>query len=105
MFIEVIPPTVARTLTPSIPAGGLLTIVAEMRPVGMGAGDDQIVGGPIQFPIDLCNGCLKSPAACLLPKGTSPVVDPCFVQQDEQGTCCTNASGAYICGMAAISTM
>jgi hypothetical protein len=101
MFVEVLPAAAAKALAGMIGATGVFTIIAEIRPVGMRA-NDQVVGGPIQFPIDLCNGCLATAsAACPLPKGTV-ALDACFPQQDTQSTCCTDvASGSRLCGAAA----
>ena len=67
-----------------------------MRPVGMRA-NDQVIGGPVSFAIDLCDGCLTDNSACPLPKGTI-IVDPCFPQQDDPTLCCTDATGALLCG-------
>jgi hypothetical protein len=100
MFIEVLPAAAAIALTSKIPAGGLFTVLAEIKPVGMRA-NDQIIGGPIHFPIDLCQNCLLINAGtCPLPKGTVPAVGGCFPQQDEPATCCSQG-GALLCGSAA----
>jgi hypothetical protein len=105
MFIEVLPPAVAHSLAGMIGATGVFTVIAEIRPVGMRA-NDQVVGGPISFPIDICNGCLRpTPAACPFPKGTV-LTDACFPQQDDPTVCCTDATGGTLCGAAApIATM
>jgi hypothetical protein len=105
MFIEVLPAPAARALAGNIGAGGVFTVLADIRPVGMRA-NDQVVGGPISFPIDLCNGCLTpAAAACPLPKGSTPV-DPCFPQQDDPSICCTDNTGALLCGATApVATM
>jgi hypothetical protein len=95
MFIEAIPSDEAAALAGRIPSGGAYTVIAEMRPVGMKA-NDQVIGGPIDFPINLCNGCLRSSLACPLPKDL-PLVTPCFIGQDVRGTCCTTAGGQYLC--------
>lgn len=101
MFIEVVPAAAAMSLAGKIPANGLYTVIAEIKPVAMRA-NDQIVGGPIHFPVDLCQNCLlPSTGACPLPKGTVPSSGGCFPQQDDAATCCTNASGALLCGSAA----
>ncbi|HEX6837526.1 MAG TPA: hypothetical protein VF334_13190 [Polyangia bacterium] len=99
MFVEVISADVAHALAGMIPATGVFTVVAELRPVGMRS-SDQVIGGPIDFPIDLCNGCLTETSTCPLAKGTV-VMDPCFVQQDDPTICCVDATGATLCGGAA----
>lgn len=105
LFIEVLPAAAARSLAGMIGATGVFTVIAEIRPVGM-RGNQQVVGGPISYPIDICNGCLTPPAAaCPLPKGTV-VTDPCFPQQDERQTCCTQMNGSTVCGpLAPIAAM
>ncbi len=104
MFVEIVPASVAKSLAGTIPANGLLTVIADVSPVGMRA-NDQLVGGPVDFPVDLCNGCLTQSTTCPLPKGTV-VVDPCFPQQDDPTICCTDATGATFCGSAApVATM
>ena len=101
MSVEVISAPAARSLAGMIPSGGLVTVVAEMRPVGMRAGD-QVIGQATEFPVDLCSGCLTKNSTCPLPKGTT-VVDVCpgFQQQDDPETCCTDSTGAVLCGRAA----
>jgi hypothetical protein len=98
MFVEALPAPAAKELAPMIPAGGILTIISEIRPVGQHQGD-QVVGGAIEFPIDLCSGCLvQDRGACPLPKGTVAVT-PCFPQQDDPTVCCDDAtSGQTLCG-------
>jgi hypothetical protein len=92
MSVEVLPASVATTLP--IPSGGLYTVIAEVKPVGMRS-SDQVVGGPIDFPIDVCNGCLvENLGACPLPKGT---MLPCLDQQDDPTVCCTDATQAQLC--------
>jgi hypothetical protein len=106
MFIEVLPAAAARALAGNIGSSGLFTVLAEIRPVGMRS-SDQIVGGPISFPIDICNGCLlPTPSACPLPKGTV-ATDPCFPQQDDPSICCTDTTtGKLLCGTTApVATM
>jgi hypothetical protein len=100
MFVEVLPAPAAKSLAGMIPANGLFSVIAEVKPVGMHS-SDQVVGGPIDFPIDLCNGCLVDVvSACPLPKGTV-VVSPCFPQQDEVSTCCTDPTQGLLCDAAA----
>ena len=104
--IEVLPASAAKSLAGMIPSNGLFTIIAEVRPVGTRS-SDQVVGGPVDFPIDLCSGCLTSTSTCPLPKGTM-VTDPCpgLQQQDDPVLCCTNSTGATLCGSAApVATM
>jgi len=106
MFIELLPASAAKSLAGMIPSGGLFTVMAAVSPVGM-KGDSQIVGGPINFPIDLCNGCLMDiRGGCPLAKGTITET-PCFPQQDEAHICCTDAtSGALLCdSQAPVATM
>jgi hypothetical protein len=106
MFTEILPARIAMELAGAIPAGGLLTVTAHVRPVATRSGD-QIVGGAFDFPIDLCVNCLaQSLGTCPLPMGT-PVKDVgCCPQQDDSFTCCTNASGAALCGASApVATM
>ena len=56
-----------------------------------------MIGGPASFAIDLCDGCLTQVSACPLAKGTL-VADPCFPQQDDATICCTDSTGALLCG-------
>ncbi len=100
MFVEVISADLVKhMLAGMVPASGLFTVIAELRPVGMRS-SDQVIGGPIDFPIDMCNGCLNQVSTCPLPKGTM-VQDPCFPQQDDPTICCTDSTGATLCGAAA----
>jgi hypothetical protein len=100
MFVEILPAPAAQALAGMIPANGKFTIISELKPVGMHA-SDQVVGGPLDFPIDLCNGCLVDVAgACPLAKGTTVVV-PCFPQQDEVTTCCNDPVQGLLCNGAA----
>ena len=99
MFVEIVSADAARALSGMIPANGVFTVMSELRPVGMRS-SDQVIGGPLDFPIDLCNGCLTQTSMCPLAKGTM-VSDPCFVQQDDATICCTDATGATLCGGAA----
>jgi hypothetical protein len=102
MFVEVLPAPAAQSLAGMIPttAPGVFSIVAEVKPVGMHA-SDQVVGGPIDFPIDLCNGCLVDVMSdCPLAKGTIVSI-PCFPAQDESTTCCKDTNGALLCDAAA----
>jgi hypothetical protein len=104
MDVEVISADSARALSGMIPASGKFTVIAELRPVGMRS-SDQIIGGPISFPIDMCDGCLTEVTTCPLPKGTV-IVTPCFFQQDDPTLCCTDSTGALLCVTAApIATM
>ncbi len=105
MFIEALPASAAKALASNIPAGGVFTVIASMRPVGMRE-NDQVVGGPVGFPIDLCMGCLDSVVPCPLPVGSMPM-DPCFPQQDDPSTCCSDpTTGMVTCGSAApVATM
>jgi len=99
MFVEILPAAAAKALAGMIPASGFFTVIASLSPVGM-KGDQQVVGGPISFPLDLCSGCLiDNFGACPLPKGTV-VTTPCFPQQDEVTTCCDMA-GTLECNAAA----
>jgi len=105
MFVEVLPAAAAKSLAGMIPSTGLFTVIAEVKPVGMHS-SDQVVGGPIDFPIVLCNGCLVDVVgACPLPKGTI-VTTPCFPQQDEVTTCCNDPTQGLLCNEAApVATM
>jgi hypothetical protein len=48
---------------------------------------------------------LTETTTCPLPKGTV-VEDPCFVQQDDPTVCCTDTTGALLCGGSApVATM
>ena len=49
--------TVAKELAVARSQGRRSTVIAEIQPIGMHDGD-QVVGGPIYFPIDLCKDCL-----------------------------------------------
>jgi hypothetical protein len=106
MFVELIPVKVANELAGAIPPGGLLTVTAEIRPVAMQQ-NTQVIGGPMFFPIDLCNGCLHvSQGPCPLPVGTVAHGPGCFPAQDDAQTCCTDSAGNILCGSAApIKTM
>lgn len=106
MLVEVLPAASAKALAGSIPAGGLLTVTAHVSAVGTRSGD-RIVAAPFDFPIDLCVNCLRvSAGPCPLPKGTTVVDEGCVPQQDDVPTCCTDSSGAVLCGAAApIATM
>jgi len=100
MFIEALPAAAAKALAPMIPAGGLFTVIAELRPVGQHQGD-QVIGGPVDFPIDLCENCLDVVSTCPLPAGTVAPA-PCFVQQDDPSICCNDTTtGQTLCGPAA----
>lgn len=100
MFVEVLPAPVAKSLAGMIPSGGLYTVMAEVRPVG-DRQNDQVIGGNVNFPIDLCQGCLVQTSTCPLPKGTM-AMDPCFPQQDDPSICCTDATtNVTSCGPAA----
>jgi len=100
MFVEVLPASAAKSLAGMIPSVGFFTVIAEVKPVGMHA-SDQVVGGPIDFPVDLCNGCLVDNAgACPLPKGTM-IVAPCIPQQDDVTICCTDPTQGTVCNGAA----
>jgi hypothetical protein len=106
MFIEAIPVSVAQKLAPAVPQAGLLTVTAEIRPVGKATSDD-ITGGPVFFPIDICNGCISvNIGTCPLPKGTVVQGSGCYPWQDQQTQCCTETTGNVLCGAAApVSTM
>lgn len=106
MPVEVLSAPSARSLAGMIPSGGLFTVIADVRPVGMRS-SDQIIGGAIQFPVDLCSGCLTETSTCPLPKGTMATdVCPGLQQQDEPEICCTDAAGALLCGTTApVATM
>jgi hypothetical protein len=105
MFVEVLRADVAKSFAGMIPAGGVFTIVANVRPVG-DKGGQQVIGEEMPFPIDLCSGCLIGTVnPCPLPKGTPTPMDVCFPQQDFKSTCCSN-SGQLLCGpQAPIATM
>ena len=101
MFVEIVPASVAKALATAIPAGGLLTVTAHVRPVGTRSGD-RLVGAAFDYPVDLCLDCLyQSQGSCPLPTGTKVVDIGCFPQQDDVPTCCTDTSGALLCGTAA----
>jgi hypothetical protein len=107
MFIEVLPARLAKQLAPSVPKGGLLTIIADIRPVGM-IGGSQVIGGPIDYPIDVCFGCLVtvvSGGTCPFPAGTPISQGGCFPQQDDLLTCCVDKTGAELCGANAVAKM
>jgi hypothetical protein len=99
-FAEILPARIAKELTSSIPSGGLLTIVADVRPVALHGGD-QVVGGPILFPIDLCNDCLLSNTTCPFPAGVTVAPGGCFQWQDDPTECCTDTTGKVFCGASA----
>jgi hypothetical protein len=95
MLVQAIPAAMAGSLVGK-------TVVSDIKPVGKRSGD-QIIGGPVDFPVDVCNGCLHSTAACLLPKGTAVNPTPCFVGQDSAGTCCNDPVNGYVCGSNAVA--
>jgi hypothetical protein len=95
MPIEVVPNDVVAAL--AVPMGGFVSITAKIQPVGMQT-SDRVVGGPIYFPVDLCNGCLTNViSTCPLPAGTT-VVDTCYPGQDQVATCCQASSTQLLCG-------
>lgn len=104
IFVEVLRSDVVKALAGMIPANGVFTVIAKIRPVGM-KGDTQVVGEAMPYPIDLCSGCLLGTVpACPLPKGTVAVTN-CFPQQDFKNTCC-NQAGTLLCGaQAPVATM
>ncbi|MDB4968260.1 MAG: hypothetical protein JWN44_3949 [Myxococcales bacterium] len=103
MFIEIIPAAAAHTLAGMISGSAVLTIVAEVRPVAM-RGGDQMIGGALHFPVDLCAGCLRTTQAC--PLAAAGAVGGCFPQQDDPIECCTDSTGAILCGASApVKTM
>jgi hypothetical protein len=107
MFVEVLPARVAKGLASSVPKGGLLTVIAAIKPVGM-IGGEQIVGGPIDFPIDICSGCLVtvvSGGTCPFPVGTTIPQGGCFPQQDDPIECCVQKTGNMLCGANAVAKM
>jgi hypothetical protein len=94
MQIEVVPIKVVNELIGAAQASGLVSLTAEIQPVGMQT-SDRIVGGPIFFPVDLCNGCLYNPiGTCPLAAG-STVVATCISGQDQVANCC---DGSRTCG-------
>jgi hypothetical protein len=105
MFVEVLPAKQAKELAPAVPANGLLTVIAEIKPVGMHE-SDQVVGGPLDYPIDICTHCLVTNRMCPFPKGSMPSAGGCFPQQDDVTQCCTDTTGKTFCGAAApVATM
>lgn len=107
MFVEVLPARLAKQLQPSVPKGGLLTIIAEIRPVGDHSGD-QVIGGPIFYPIDICDNCLVTVVnggTCPFPLGTTIPVGGCFPQQDDPTECCRDKAGTLLCGANAVAKM
>jgi hypothetical protein len=107
MFIEVLPAKLAKQLQPSIPSGGLLTIIAEIKPVGI-LGGEQLIGGPIFYPIDLCSNCLVTVVTggtCPFPVGTMIPQGGCFPQQDNATECCRDKSNNLLCGANAVAKM
>jgi hypothetical protein len=98
MPVEVVTAKVARELGPSIPGGGLLTVIATVRPVGELDGNTQVIGGPMQFPVDLCENCLVTNQVCPFPKNSTPAIGGCFPQQDDILNCCTCPANVTIVG-------
>jgi hypothetical protein len=103
-FVELVPRQVALLLAPSVPTGvpntQLPVVTAHVKPVGDRAGTT-IVGPEVQFPVEICKFCLTAqPAPC--PAGGIPVNQVqkggCLPEQDQAVTCCTNSSGALLCG-------
>jgi hypothetical protein len=100
MFLEVVPQALAVGLAGQIPTGGRLTLLARIRPVVIKQ-NNQIVGGPVDFPVDLCNGCLETfftPPTCPYPTGATINTGGCIPQQDQSISCCKLSSGALHCG-------
>jgi hypothetical protein len=107
MFIEIVPAKLAKQLAPSVPQGGLLTIIVEIRPVGV-IGGSQVVGGPIFYPVDLCSNCLVTTVTggtCPFPVGTMVRAGGCFPQQDDPTDCCRTSAGVVLCGANAVAKM
>jgi hypothetical protein len=100
MQIEVVPESVIKEL--NVAKGSVVTVLAKIQPVGLQT-SDRIVGGPIHFPVDICNGCLVNVVGdCPLPMGTVIVDSGCIPSQDVAPTCCDDkASGQMFCGAAA----
>jgi hypothetical protein len=95
MPIEVVPNNIVTEL--AVAPGAFVSLTAKIQPVGMQT-SDRVVGGPIYFPVDLCNGCLTNViSACPLPAGTV-VVDTCYPGQDELATCCQASASQLLCG-------
>lgn len=95
---EIVKADTAQALAGAVPAGGYLTLTAHISPVYVRSGD-QIVGGAFDFPLDLCLDCLRANyGACPLPKGTVVNELGCFPEQDDVATCCSDPSGALLCG-------
>jgi hypothetical protein len=107
-FVEILPRQLMSDLAqaglvPTAIGGAIVTVVAKLRPVGMQQ-SDQVVGGPLWFPVDICFGCLTFPAgACPLPAGTTVSADGCNPQQDTVQTCCGDPN-APTCGSTAVAT-
>ena len=92
--IEVVPIDVINAL--KVASGSVVTVTAKIEPVGMQT-SDRVVGGPIYFPVDICNGCLGNDlGACPLPAGTVATAT-CFPDQDTSATCCEKSS-ELLCG-------
>lgn len=95
--IEVVPIDVITAL--KLGTNDLVTVTAKIEPVGMQT-SDRLVGGPIYFPVDICNGCLgQDLGACPLPAGTVATAT-CFPAQDVSATCC-ESSTELLCGTSA----
>jgi len=99
MFVEVIPAQIAAKLAGKVPQNSLITVITVIRPLGT-ATSDNVTGGPVPFPVDLCSGCLQLKLGpCPLPAGTKPAGTGCFPQQDTQAGCCIDpATNEPLCG-------
>jgi hypothetical protein len=88
----------AAEILPASMAGDFVgsTVVLVIKPVGI-HDNEQIIGAAIQFPIDVCSGCMGPIPLCPLPKGTVAVSGTCVFWQDNPGTCCEGATGV-VCG-------
>jgi hypothetical protein len=89
-------------IIPISAATGLVgqTVIAILRPVGDRAGG-QVIGGPINFPIDICTGCLGPVPACPFAANAMVRSAGCSPQQDDPGDCCADSSGFIKCGTSA----
>lgn len=80
--IEVVPIKVVNEMKMNLDAGAsLVSVTAEIQPVGLET-SDRIVGGPIFYPVDLCNGCLNQ-----VTNGCAKVAATCIPGQDEALVC------------------
>lgn len=97
---EILPLTVVSQFAGSL-GNSVHTVIASVRPVGVQNGD-QMIGGPADFPVQVCDGCLIDMAgACPLSSTAKIGTGGCIPGQDDVLTCCKDpTTSATLCGSA-----